>query len=203
MSVTTCGGDGGNANGSPGGASSAGVFGLRSGMSMFETRRQRAGRRRRARLGRRHRHGGDGRIPVGRGNALRVLRGRVLVGQGHGPRHRRGVRCGLGRRRSLGCRRAALRRGAVGRTDYVAVAGYGLGRGTELAATRPRPRPVRDTQNTQAMAKYARDCVSSRRSVSGYDPVVRTSPEPGSRDEDGTVMCRISTMSERIRRKND
>ena len=38
MSVTTCdGGAGGNTNGSPGGASSAGVFGLRSGMSMFET----------------------------------------------------------------------------------------------------------------------------------------------------------------------
>ena len=38
MSVTTCdGGDGGNANGSPGGASSAGVFGFRSGTSMFET----------------------------------------------------------------------------------------------------------------------------------------------------------------------
>jgi hypothetical protein len=53
------------------------------------------------------------------------------------------------------------------------------------------------------IVRRARECVSSRRSVSGYDPAVRTSPEPGSRDDDGTVVCRISTMSERIRQKND
>ena len=58
------------------------------------------------------------------------------------------------------------------------------------------------THAKQANRRYA-ECVSSRRSVSGYDPAVRTSPEPGSRDDDGTVVCRISTMSERIRQKND
>ena len=70
------------------------------------------------------------------------------------------------------------------------------------AASSPRRPPERDTRMRQ-IVRRARECVSSRRSVSGYDPAVRTSPEPGSRDDDGTVVCRISTMSERIRQKND
>ena len=70
------------------------------------------------------------------------------------------------------------------------------------AASSPRRPPERDTRMKQ-IVRRARECVSSRRSVSGYDPAVRTSPEPGSRDDDGTVVCRISTMSERIRQKND
>ena len=43
----------------------------------------------------------------------------------------------------------------------------------------------------RAMVRCALECVSSRRSVSGFDPAyaVRTSPEPGSRDEDGIVLC--------------
>ncbi len=43
------------------------------------------------------------------------------------------------------------------------------------------PRLGRDTQERRAMVRYARECVSSRRSVTGYDPAVWQSGRPPSR----------------------